>query len=72
LKVVVIDTSNEIGGDADQVHDCVGRSRRMMVRRREEQAQVMVEAVQNHSPEVVIVDEIGTKAVSVGEEGSGT
>ena len=66
LKVVVVDTSNEIGGDADQVHECVGRARRMMVRRREQQAEVLVEAVQNHSPEVIIVDEIGTKEVCEG------
>ena len=64
LKVVVVDTSNEIAGDGVVPHECIGRARRMMVRRREDQAGVLVEAVQNHSPEVIIVDEIGTSQVS--------
>jgi stage III sporulation protein SpoIIIAA len=63
LKVVVVDTSNEIAGDGVVPHECIGRARRMMVRRRDDQAEVLVEAVQNHSPDVVIVDEIGTSQV---------
>eukprot|EP00878_Enallax_costatus_P014210 GHUV01014864.1.p1 GENE.GHUV01014864.1~~GHUV01014864.1.p1 ORF type:complete len:289 (+),score=92.10 GHUV01014864.1:70-867(+) len=61
LAVVIVDTSNEIAGDADQRHPCIGRARRMMVPRRNQQAAVLVEAVQNHGPDVIIVDEIGTR-----------
>jgi stage III sporulation protein SpoIIIAA len=68
LRVVVVDTSNEIAGDGAVPHSCIGRARRMMVSCREEQASVLVEAVQNHSPQVVIVDEIGTRRVSQGAE----
>lgn len=50
-------------GDADEMHPCVGRALRMMVPRREQQAQLLVQAVQNHTPQVIIVDEIGTKEV---------
>ena len=64
LRVVVVDTSNEIAGDGAVPHCCIGRARRMMVSSREEQAHVLVEAVQNHSPQVIIVDEIGTRRVS--------
>ncbi|WIA32455.1 hypothetical protein OEZ86_003276 [Tetradesmus obliquus] len=60
LAVIIVDTSNEIAGDAEECHTCIGRARRMMVARREEQAGVLVEAVQNHNPDVVVVDEIGT------------
>ncbi|WIA12322.1 hypothetical protein OEZ85_012377 [Tetradesmus obliquus] len=60
LAVIIVDTSNEIAGDAEECHPCIGRARRMMVARREEQAGVLVQAVQNHNPDVVVVDEIGT------------
>jgi stage III sporulation protein SpoIIIAA len=60
-RVVIIDTSNEIAGDSDIPHSGIGRSRRMQVSRAELQHSVMVEAVENHMPEVIIVDEIGTE-----------
>ena len=59
-RVVIVDTSNEIGGDGDIPHAGVGRSRRMQVPRPELQHQVMIEAVENHMPEVIVIDEIGT------------
>jgi stage III sporulation protein SpoIIIAA len=59
-RVVIIDTSNEIAGDGDIPHPAVGGARRMMVPTPERQHAVMIEAVENHMPEVVIVDEIGT------------
>ncbi|CEG47690.1 hypothetical protein PPTG_18694 [Plasmopara halstedii] len=61
-NVCIIDTSNEIGGDGLIPHKCVGWARRMMVRSLEAQAGVMVECVQNHTVETLIVDEIGRKA----------
>src|SRR5205085_6739829 len=61
-RVVVVDTSNEIGGDGDIPHPGIGRARRMQVARPAEQHAVMIEAVENHMPEVIIVDEIGTAA----------
>lgn len=61
-NVCIIDTSNEIGGDGLVPHTCVGWSRRMMVRSLEEQASVMIECVQNHTVETLIIDEIGRKA----------
>ena len=59
-RVVIVDTSNEIGGDGDVPHRGVGRARRMQVPRPELQHQVMIEAVENHMPEVIVIDEIGT------------
>jgi stage III sporulation protein SpoIIIAA len=61
-RVIVIDTSNEIGGDGDIPHPAIGRARRMQVRRTSHQHAVMIEAVENHMPEVIVVDEIGTEA----------
>ncbi len=58
-RVVVVDTSNEIGGDGDIPHPAIGRARRMQVSRPEFQHEVMIEAVENHMPEVIIIDEIG-------------
>jgi len=58
----VVDTSNEIAGDGDIPHPGIGRARRMQVRRPELQHAVMIEAVENHMPEVVVIDEIGTEA----------
>ena len=60
-RVVIIDTSNEIGGDSDITHSGIGRARRMQVPKTELQHQVMIEAVENHMPEVIIIDEIGTE-----------
>ncbi len=59
-RVVIVDTSNEIGGDGDIPHHGIGRSRRMQVPRAALQHEVMIEAVENHTPEVVVIDEIGT------------
>src|SRR5690348_3236568 len=59
-RVVVVDTSNEIAGDGDVPHPGIGRARRMQVARTAAQHQVMIEAVENHMPEVVVIDEIGT------------
>jgi stage III sporulation protein SpoIIIAA len=61
-RVIVIDTSNEIAGDGDIPHPGIGRARRMQVPRPDRQHAVMIEAVENHMPEVIIVDEIGTEA----------
>jgi stage III sporulation protein SpoIIIAA len=60
-RVVIIDTSNEIAGDGDVPHPAIGRARRMQVARPEQQHQVMIEAVENHMPEVIVIDEIGTE-----------
>ena len=59
-RVLVVDTSNEIAGDGDIPHPGIGRARRMQVASPELQHQVMIEAVENHTPEVLIIDEIGT------------
>jgi len=61
-RVIVVDTSNEIAGDGDIPHPGIGKSRRMQVPSPDRQHAVMIEAVENHMPEVVIVDEIGTEA----------
>ncbi|MBW4637587.1 MAG: AAA family ATPase [Gloeocapsa sp. UFS-A4-WI-NPMV-4B04] len=60
-RVVIIDTSNEIAGDGDIPHPAIGRARRMQVARPELQHQVMIEAVENHMPQVIVIDEIGTE-----------
>ncbi|MBW4422656.1 MAG: AAA family ATPase [Myxacorys californica WJT36-NPBG1] len=60
-RVVIIDSSNEIAGDGDIPHPAIGRARRMQVARPELQHQVMIEAVENHMPEVIVIDEIGTE-----------
>ena len=59
-RVIIVDTSNEIGGDGDVPHPAIGGSRRMQVATPLAQHAVMIEAVENHMPEVVVVDEIGT------------
>ncbi len=58
-RVVIVDTSNEIGGDGDVPHPAVGKARRMQVSKPERQHEVMIEAVENHNPEVIVIDEIG-------------
>jgi stage III sporulation protein SpoIIIAA len=60
-RVVVVDTSNEIAGDGDIPHHGIGRARRMQVARTAEQHAVMIEAVENHMPQVIVIDEIGTE-----------
>lgn len=60
-RVIIIDTSNEIAGDSDVPHSGIGRARRMQVAKPEFQHQVMIEAVENHMPQVIIIDEIGTE-----------
>src|SRR5947208_722202 len=61
-RVIIVDTSNEIGGDGDIAHPGIGGSRRMQVPRPDLQHAVMIEAVENHMPEVIVIDEIGTEA----------
>jgi stage III sporulation protein SpoIIIAA len=61
-RVVVVDTSNEIAGDGDIPHPGIGRARRLQVPSPEEQHATMIEAVENHMPEVIVIDEIGTQA----------
>jgi stage III sporulation protein SpoIIIAA len=61
-RVIVVDTSNEIAGDGDIPHPGIGRARRMQVPSPEEQHNVMIEAVENHMPQVIVIDEIGTAA----------
>ena len=61
-RVIIVDTSNEIAGDGDIPHPGIGRSRRMQVRLPALQHAVMIEAVENHMPEVIVIDEIGTEA----------
>jgi stage III sporulation protein SpoIIIAA len=59
-RVVVVDTSNEIAGDSDVPHPAIGTARRMQVPRPDRQHAVMIEAVENHMPEVIVIDEIGS------------
>ena len=63
-RVVIVDTSNEIAGDGDIPHPGIGHARRMQVPRPNLQHAVMIEAVENHMPEVIIIDEIGTELES--------
>lgn len=58
-RVIIVDTSNEIGGDGDVPHPAIGASRRMQVAQPSLQHEVMIEAVENHNPEVIVIDEIG-------------
>lgn len=60
-RVVIVDTSNEIGGDGDVPHAGIGRARRMQVPNVNMQHSIMIEAVENHMPETIIIDEIGTE-----------
>lgn len=60
-RVVVVDTSNEIAGDGDIPHPAIGRARRMQVPTPTAQDRIMIEAVENHMPQVVVIDEIGTE-----------
>ena len=58
-RAIIVDTSNEIGGDGDIPHPAIGRARRMQVAQPAQQHEVMIEAVENHMPQVIIIDEIG-------------
>lgn len=60
-RVIIIDTANEIAGDSDIPHAGIGRARRLQVSRTEYQHNLMIEAIENHMPEVIVVDEIGTE-----------
>jgi stage III sporulation protein SpoIIIAA len=60
-RVVIVDTSNEIGGDGDIPHPAIGRARRMQVASPARQHAVMIEAVENHMPQIIVIDEIGTE-----------
>ena len=62
-RVIIIDTSNEIAGDSDIPHPGIGRARRMQVAQTNCQHQVMIEAVENHMPQVIIIDEIATELI---------
>ena len=64
-RVVIVDTSNEIGGDGAVAHPAIGRARRMQVPNTELQHRTMIEAVENHMPEVVVIDEIGTELEAI-------
>lgn len=60
-RVMIVDTSNEIGGDGDIPHAGIGNARRMQVPDSDMQHKVLIEAVENHMPQVIVIDEIGTK-----------
>ncbi len=60
-RVIIVDTSNEIAGDGDIPHPAIGHARRMQVTTPTKQHAVMIEAVENHMPEVIVIDEIGTE-----------
>jgi stage III sporulation protein SpoIIIAA len=60
-RVIIIDTSNEIAGDGDLPHPSIGKARRMQVSSPTNQHEIMIEAVENHMPEIIIIDEIGTE-----------
>ncbi len=64
-RVIIVDTSNEIGGDGDVPHPAVGKARRMQVAMPTLQHEVMIEAVENHNPEVIVIDEIGRELEAV-------
>ena len=64
-RVVIVDTSNEIAGDGDIPHPAIGRARRMQVPQPDLQHEVMIEAVENHMPEVIIIDEIGRELEAI-------
>lgn len=64
-RVVIVDTSNEIGGDGDVPHPAVGKARRMQVATPSLQHEVMIEAVENHNPEVIVIDEIGRELEAI-------
>ncbi|XP_018512332.1 uncharacterized protein ycf45 isoform X1 [Brassica rapa] len=64
-RVMIVDTSNEIGGDGDIPHPGIGNARRMQVPNSDIQHKVLIEAVENHMPQVIVIDEIGTKLEAI-------
>jgi len=64
-RVVIVDTSNEIAGDGDVPHPAIGKARRMQVAQPRLQHEVMIEAVENHNPEVIVIDEIGRELEAI-------
>jgi stage III sporulation protein SpoIIIAA len=64
-RVIIVDTSNEIAGDGDIPHPAIGHARRMQVTTPTMQHGVMIEAIENHMPEAIIIDEIGTELEAV-------
>ena len=64
-RVIIVDTSNEIAGDGDIPHPAIGRARRMQVPTPSRQHDVMIEAVENHMPQAIIVDEMGTELEAI-------
>ncbi|KAG0462908.1 hypothetical protein HPP92_021384 [Vanilla planifolia] len=64
-RVIIVDTSNEIGGDGDIPHSGIGSARRLQVPISEMQHKILIEAVENHMPQVIIIDEIGTKLEAI-------
>ena len=64
-RVVIVDTSNEIAGDGDVPHPAIGHARRMQVQKPNLQHEVMIEAVENHNPEAIVIDEIGRELEAV-------
>ncbi|XP_042490375.1 protein SEEDLING PLASTID DEVELOPMENT 1 [Macadamia integrifolia] len=64
-RVMIVDTSNEIGGDGDIPHAGIGKARRMQVPNSDVQHKVLIEAVENHMPQVIVIDEIGTKLEAI-------
>ncbi|CAL5036866.1 unnamed protein product [Urochloa decumbens] len=60
-RVMIVDTSNEIGGDGDIPHPGIGNARRLQVPNQDMQHKVLIEAVENHMPQAIVIDEIGTK-----------
>lgn len=73
-RVIIIDTANEIAGDSDIPHSGIGRARRMQVPNTDRQHNIMLEAIENHMPQVIVIDEIGTElealaARTIGEKG---
>lgn len=69
-KVVIVDTSNEIGGEGRVPHPVLGASKRVQVRIPDPMkgenhlsmlARAYYEAVANHGPQIVVGDEVSSK-----------
>lgn len=60
-QLIIIDTSNEIAGDDQIPHECIGDSRRMMVPSIKDQYLILQECVRNHNPDIIVVDELANK-----------
>ncbi len=73
-RVIIIDSCNEIGGEGNVPHFAVGRARRMPIPQGKKQYEIMLEAVESHNPQVLIIDEISTReeamaCKTIGERG---